>query len=79
MIDFKTPLVIQGLSMQLVHIESKTEEHEFCRDIYMATSQESSESHIFFQNTKCALHLNGSVDSQHDSFWRLNIRMGKGS
>ena len=77
MIDFKTPLVIQGLSMQLVHIESKTEEHEFCRDIHMATSQESSESHIFFQNTKCALHLNGSVDSQHYAPWRLNIRMGK--
>ena len=26
MIDFKPPLVIQGLSMQFVHIESKAEE-----------------------------------------------------
>lgn len=49
---------------QLLQVKSQCQKKEFYADIGLASGQKAAESKVIFEQSKCALHLDGAAKAQ---------------
>ena len=60
--------VIFDSAAQFLNIKSKRDKKKLCFSFGFPPRQEATEACILFDDAECALHLNGTIHPQHNSF-----------